>query len=58
MGRKNKNRNKNRKRKPASLSLSEFSKKYGIELFEEDNRVHRIEIEELFDENSDYGDDY
>lgn len=37
MGRKNKNRNKNRKRKPASLSLSEFSKKYGIELFEEDN---------------------
>tara|TARA_B100001094_G_scaffold243207_1_gene239279 strand:+ start:228 stop:623 length:396 start_codon:yes stop_codon:yes gene_type:complete len=28
------------------------------ELFEEDNRIYRIEIDEISDENSDYIDDY
>jgi len=40
MGRKNRNKNKNKK-KSVLLSLSEFSKKYGVELFEEDNVLHR-----------------
>ena len=36
MGRKNRNKNKGKK-KSVPLSLNEFSKIYGVELFEEDN---------------------
>jgi len=41
MGRKNRNKNKNKK-KSVPLSLSEFSKKYGVELFEEDNILNSL----------------
>jgi hypothetical protein len=38
MGKKNRNRNKS-KRRPVSLSLSEYSEKYGIELFKQEDNL-------------------
>lgn len=40
MGRKNRNKSKSKsKRRPVPLSLDEFSKKYGIELFEQEENI-------------------